>query len=174
MKASQQIITRIGETDQLSLQDASVRLSLERAELRLELVCLSQMRQEQIYFLQEAIVLLEQARMSDEANDKQLYIALTLQLAKAYMLYFEIQRENHFALITEQLLKPLAHHDDAEVYFYLAYAATVRKQQAMTRHWLIKYRNHSMVDLELLHEHSAFNDFRTHEWFQHLLQFKLQ
>ena len=60
------IIQRIGETDQLYLQGNSPELSLERAELRLQLVTLSQMRQEQIHFLQEAVVLLEQSRIDAE------------------------------------------------------------------------------------------------------------
>ena len=181
MKASQQIIARIGETDQLSLQAPSPRLNLERAELRLELVCMSQMRQEQQYFLQEAIVLLEQARISDpssdegtdKAIDKALFIALTLQLAKAYMLYFELNREAHFALITEQLLKPLAHHDDSEVYFYLAYAAVVREKLAMTRHWLSKYVVSPNFDMALLQQHSAFDALKPLNWFTQMLQQKL-
>ncbi len=44
--SSQQIIQRIGETDQLYLQGNSPELALERADLRLQLVTLSQLRQE--------------------------------------------------------------------------------------------------------------------------------
>lgn len=61
---TQPIIQRIGETDQLYLQGNTPELALERASLRLELVMLSQVRQEQTYFLQEAIVLLEQAGLN--------------------------------------------------------------------------------------------------------------
>ena len=48
--SSQQIIQRIGETDQLYLQGNSPELALERADLRLQLVTLSQLRQEQVHF----------------------------------------------------------------------------------------------------------------------------
>ena len=60
---TQQVIARIGETDQLFLSNNTPELALERADLRLQLVVLSHIRQEQLHFLQEAIVLLEQARI---------------------------------------------------------------------------------------------------------------
>ena len=75
------IIQRIGETDQLYLQGNSPELSQERAELRLQLVTLSQMRQEQIHFLQEAVVLLEQSRIDAEEMPLSMYINLSLHLA---------------------------------------------------------------------------------------------
>ncbi len=174
MKPSQHIIRRIGETDQLALQDASPHLSLERAELRLQLVTLSQMRQEQIYFLQEAIVLLEQARVVDENIQTSLFILLSLHLAKAYMLYFELNRETHFALITQQILKPLAHHEEGDVYFFLAYACAARNEMALTRHWLSKYAKSKVFDLDLLQSHSAFELVRGLPWFKAMVKMKLQ
>ena len=54
---TKQIIERIGETDQLYLTNNTPELALERADLRLQLVVFSNSRQEQIHFLQEAIVL---------------------------------------------------------------------------------------------------------------------
>ena len=101
--SSQQIIQRIGETDQLYLQGNSPELALERADLRLQLVTLSQLRQEQVHFLQEAVVLLEQGRIEFEEMPLSLYLNLSLHLAKAYMLYFEITKEDRFALITQQI-----------------------------------------------------------------------
>lgn len=87
------IVSRIGETDQLYLTENTPELALERAELRMQLVTLSRVRQEQIHFLQEAIVLLEQARMEYEEMPMSLYLNLSLHLAKAYMLYFELNKE---------------------------------------------------------------------------------
>ena len=57
---TKKIIERIGETDQLYLENNTPELALERADLRLQLVVISNSRQEQIHFLQEAVVLLEQ------------------------------------------------------------------------------------------------------------------
>ena len=97
---TKQVIARIGETDQLYLNGNTPELALERAELRLQLVLLSHVRQEQLHFLQEAIVLLEQARIEYEEMPLSLYLNLSLCLAKAYMIYFEITKEQRFALIT--------------------------------------------------------------------------
>ncbi|PWF32506.1 hypothetical protein DBB30_32945, partial [Yersinia pestis] len=60
---TKQIIQRLGETDQLYLKGNTPELTLERADLRLQLVTLSELRQEQRHFLQEAVVLLEQGRV---------------------------------------------------------------------------------------------------------------
>ena len=84
------IIQRLGETDQLFLQENTPVLALERADLRLQLVEISEHRQEKVHFLQEAIVLLEQARVEFEEMPLELYINLSLHLAKAYMMFFGI------------------------------------------------------------------------------------
>ena len=49
------IVSRIGETDQLYLTENTPELALERAELRMQLVTLSRVRQEQIHFLQKPL-----------------------------------------------------------------------------------------------------------------------
>ena len=75
---TKQIIQRIGETDQLYLQGNTPKLALERAELRMQLVLLSNSRQEQIHFLQEAVVLLEQGRIEFEEMPLILYMNLSM------------------------------------------------------------------------------------------------
>lgn len=167
------IIQRIGETDQLYLQGNLPELALERADLRLQLVMQSQLRQEQIYFLQEAVVLLEQGRIEFEEMPLRLYADLSLHLAKAYMIYFEITREARFATITQQILKPITHHDFGDIYFFLAYASAVKNEPSLTRHWLKKYSATQAFDLGLLREHSAFSEFHTAPWFSQMLQSKL-
>jgi len=116
---TQQVIARIGETDQLYLESNTPELALERADLRLQLVVLSHIRQEQLHFLQEAIVLLEQARVEYDEMPLSLYLNLSLCLAKAYMIYFELTKEQRFALITQQILKPLAYTEHLDIYFFL-------------------------------------------------------
>ena len=169
---SKQLIARIGETDQLYLNQNTPELALERAELRLQLVTLSRLYQEQRHFLQEAIVLLEQARVEYEEMPLSLYLDLSLQLAKAYMIYFELSQEQRFPLITQQILKPLAHHQHLDIYFFLAYASAAKKEQALTRQWLNKYVSCIDYDLELLQHHSAFKLFHTEHWFKNLIKMK--
>jgi len=170
---SKDIIQRIGETDQLYLEENSAELASERADLRLQLVTLSRNKQEQIHFLHEAIVLLEQARIEFEDQSTANYIDLSLQLVKAYMIYYELSQDQKFALITQQILKPLAHFQDGNIYFYLAYASAVKDETAMTRHWLIKYADTDCFDLHLLKQHHAFRLQQKERWFTDILNKKL-
>lgn len=173
LKNTKQVIARIGETDQLYLENNTPELALERANLRLELVTYSNSRQEQLHFLQEAIVLLETARVEYDEMPMRVYLDLSLHLAKAYMVYFEITKEQRFALITKQILKPLTQHENGDIYFFLAYAATCQNEKALTRHWLKKYITTAEFDLELLQNHQSFKTCRSESWFSEMLQSKL-
>lgn len=170
---TKQIISRIGETDQLYLSGNTPELALERGDLRLQLVQKSNSKQEQIHFLQEAIVLLETARIEYEEMSMSVYINLSLQLAKAYMIYFELTKESRYALITQQILKPMTQHEHADIYFMLAYASVSKSDFALTRHWLNKYVKTNDFDLGLLRQHSAFKAVANEAWFNQLIQNKL-
>ena len=169
----QPIIQRIGETDQLYVQGNTPELALERADLRLHLVILSRVRQEQVHFMQEAIVLLEQGRIEFDEMPESLYIKLSLHLAKAYMLYYEITKEQRFALITQQILKPITNDKYSDIYFFLAYAATVKNEPSLARHWLNKYCATNEFDHELLQQHSAFQQYQQADWFITMLKSKV-
>ncbi len=170
---TKQVIVRIGETDQLFLNGNTPELALERADLRLQLVTLSQVRQEQIHFLQEAIVLLEQARIEFEEMPLSLYINLSLDLAKAYMMFFEITKEARYAIITRQILKPMARFGHGDILFALAYAYSANNEPALTRHWLTKYSQSNEFDLELLQQHHAFEQYHVLDWFQAIIKSKM-
>lgn len=170
---TKQIIERLGETDQLYLKGNTPELALERADLRLQLVALSELRQEQRHFLQEAVVLLEQGRVEFEEIPLRTYINLSLHLAKAYMMFFEVTKESHFALITQQILKPITHHEHGDIYFMLAYACASKNEPALMRHWLGKYTKTTEFDLELLQQHHAFGNYRELEWFGKILKSKM-
>ena len=167
---TQPIIERIGETDQLFLQANTPELALERADLRLQLVRMSRHRQEQVHFLQEGIVLLEQARVEYEEMPMRTYIDLSLQLAKAYMLYFEITKEQRFALIIQQILKPLTLHNHGEIFLMLAAACAIKQETALTRHWLKKYSKTVQFDLQTLQYHPVFDQFKDQVWFIDLIK----
>lgn len=170
---TKQIISRIGETDQLYLSNNTPELALERGDLRLQLVTLSNSKQEQVHFLQEAIVLLETARIEYDEMPMSLYIKLSLHLAKAYMIYFELTKETRYALITQQILKPMTQHENGDIYFMLAYASVSKNDFALTRHWLSKYVKSNEFDLELYQQHPAFNAIRNEAWFTQLIHNKL-
>lgn len=170
---TKQIISRIGETDQLYLSNNTPELALERGDLRLQLVTISNSKQEQVHFLQEAIVLLETARFEYDEMPMSLYIKLSLHLAKAYMIYFELTKEKRYALITQQILKPMTQHENGDIYFMLAYASVSKNDFALTRHWLSKYVKTNEFDLELYQQHPAFNAVRNEAWFTQLIHNKL-
>lgn len=170
---TQAIISRIGETDQLFLQQNTPELALERASLRLQLVHLSHSHAEQVHFLQEAIVLLEQARVEFEQMPLSLYLELSIQLAKTYLTYYEISQEQRFALITQQILKPLTAYEHAEIYFLLAYASISKNEPAMARHWLNKYAKSNHFDPLLLNSHPAFSNLKQQDWFIRLTKARL-
>jgi hypothetical protein len=170
---SRQIIERLGETDQLYLQGNTPELALERADLRLQLVTLSHLRQEQVHFLQEAIVLLEQGRIEFEEMPLQLYIDLSLHLAKAYMIFFELTQEERYAIITQQILKSMTSYEHGDIYFFLAYASASKNEPSLARHWLTKYSKSAEFDVELLQQHPAFQDYRQMEWCTQLLKRKM-
>lgn len=167
------IIERIGETDQLFLQESTPDLALERADLRLQLVKLSHHRQEQIHFLQEGIVLLEQARIEYAEMPMRTYIALSIHLAKAYMIYFDITKEERFALITKQILKPLTCHDYGEVFLMLASACATKNETALAQHWLKKYSKTADFNLTHLAQYEIFDQFKNEAWFIEMIKSKL-
>lgn len=168
-----QIISRIGETDQLYLSGNTPELALERGDLRLQLVAQSHSKQEQIHFLQEAIVLFETARIEHDEILMSLYVKLSIQLAKAYMIYFELTKESRYALITQQILKAMTQHEHAEIYFMLAYASVSKGDLALTRHWLNKYIKTGDFNLQMLQQHPAFKAVQQEDWFKQLIQSKL-
>ena len=170
---TKQIIQRIGETDQLYLQGNTPKLALERAELRMQLVTLSIVRQEQLHFLQEAVVLLEQGRIEFEEMPLSLYMNLSMHLAKAYMMYFELTRDAKYALITQQILKAMTHYAHGDIFFFLAYASASKNESALCRHWLGKYSKTAEFDLELLQIHPAFNAYQTEVWFKQILKSRM-
>lgn len=172
MLNAKSLICRLGETDQLFLLGNSPELAWQRANLRLQLVNLSQLRQEQFYFLHEAIVILETARLEFTESTLSNYLALSKLLAQAYLQYFQLTSEKRFAVIMQQILKPLAHHHDAELYYMLAYAAAAQQQPSMTRHWLKKYLAIQQNVEAVLHE-PVFSALSKHAWFHQLLKTKL-
>lgn len=130
-----QLIQTLGETDQLFLQQNTPELALQRGKIRLALIQASQHQQEQVYFLQQAIVIVEQARIEFEEMPLSLYLDLSILLGQIYMCYFNLTQQARFALITEQILRPLAHHHHFEIYQLLKNAAIAQQHSAMATYW---------------------------------------
>lgn len=132
---TQTLISKLGETDQLFLTQNTPELALVRGKIRLELIKISRQKQEKIYFLQQTIAILEQARIEFTEAPLELHLDLSIELAKAYLAYFEISQEARFALICEQILKPLAHYQHSQIYELLHQSSLAQNHPAMAKHW---------------------------------------
>lgn len=172
MSIRQQLIADIGASDQQFLIENRPELALKRAKYRLELIHYSNRIPEKIYFLQEAIVILEQARLLFEEIPLDLYLDLSIALAEAYLCYFKIEQKNHFATIIQQVLKPLSHHPRAELYFLLAYASAIKNEPALTQYWLKKYFQHPLSDLNDIITNPIFTQYQDQTWWTTLTRHK--
>lgn len=173
MQSKTELIQAIGQTDQLFLMGNTPQLAYKRAKLRLNLIKYSQQRNEQLYFLQEAIVILEQARLEFDDIALELYLDLSILLAEAYLCYFKIEQKNHFATIIQQILKPLSHYPHADIYYYLSYASAIKQEHALTQHWLKKYFQTTQADLERILTPTIFQPYQQEAWWSKLLKSKL-
>lgn len=131
----QDLVAQIGQTDQQFLYNNTPELALKRGQLRLELITLSQQHGEKIYFLQQAISILEQARLYFNEMSQTLFIDLSILLTRSYILYFKLTQQQPFLLIAQQIIKPLSHHQYLKIYQLLQEIAHLRKQPSMEKYW---------------------------------------
>lgn len=131
----QDLIAQIGQTDQLFLHNNTPELALQRGQLRLELLTLSQQHGEKIYFLQQAIGILEQARLYFHDMPQTLFIELSIVLTQSYIIYFQLTQQQPFLLIAQQIIKPLSHHQQLKIYQLLREIAQLQQQPAMEKYW---------------------------------------
>lgn len=172
MQSKTELIQLIGQTDQLYLSENTPQLALKRAKLRLDLTQYSKQRGEKIYFLQEAIVLLEQARLAFDDIALDLYLDLSICLAEAYLDYFEIEQKEHFATIVQQILKPLSHYQHSRIYYNLAYASAIKQEHSLTQHWLKKYFQLPHSDLNEILSNPILAEYQKQDWWNTLTRHK--
>lgn len=132
------LIKQLGDTDEQYLNQNTPQLALKRGQLRDELAKFSRNKQEKLYFLNEAVVILEQARLQFEQMPMSLYLSLSLMLSEVYLHYFDITLEQRYALIAEQVLRPLAHHGHPDVFATLQTACECQNKSALARYWQSK------------------------------------
>lgn len=163
-----QLIARIGKTDQQYLTGSTPTLALQRARLRLELVQFSHQNNEKIYFLTEAAMLLELALMGVE--DASLHATLTTTLADIYLEFYQTTHEKHYLLIVNQLLKPLSHLDDANIFLGLSRASAAQQHTALTKHWLGKLIKLGGIIPSDISGYPEFHQLKQDSWFIQLFK----
>lgn len=132
------LIKQLGDTDEQYLHHNTPQLALKRGRLRNELAKFSRNKQEKLYFLNEAVVILEQARMQFEQMPLSLYLSLSLRLSDVYLHYFAITLDQRYALIAEQVLRPLAHHNHPDIFANLQTACECQNKSALAKYWQSK------------------------------------
>ena len=172
--SSAEVVAKVGETDQQFLVEPSPSLAKIRAQLRLRLVEISNQKQEQLYFLTEAVVLLETALM--EVNALEDHIELSAALGETYLTYYHLTQEQRYLIITKQVVKPLSHHAHPLILFILVRLNVLEGHLSLAKHWLTR-----LMHLPTLHP-LQFEDIQTtkelskvvsEDWFKQLLKQKL-
>ena len=166
--STQQLIQRLGATDQLAQQDQSISLAAERATLRQQLAALSHHKTEQLYLLGEAAVLLENAVMA--AEEQLIHLQLSAQLADLYLQFFKVTQEQRYLMVAGQILKPLSHSNHLSISWQLLRLHALGNQPALTQYWLKKLLGSGQVTWTQLDDLAELVPMRGLDWLQQLQQ----
>lgn len=145
------LIALLGETDQAYTQNNTPELALKRGRVRLLLATISQQKQEALYLLKQAVVILETARYEFDEMPLSLYLDLSVMLAKVYLASHHHSGHLPYAIVCEQILKPLAHHNRNDIYETLADSAACQQKNALHRHWTKKAQEITLMVNEIRH-----------------------
>ncbi|MDE2420366.1 MAG: hypothetical protein KGO49_04180 [Gammaproteobacteria bacterium] len=164
-----ELISRVGETDQMFLTEPTPMLALERAQLRQMLVALSNNQSEQLYFLGEAAVILELA--DAEVEDQATHVLLAAQLATVYLQFNQITPQQRYLTVVGQILRAHSNSEYAPIFLGLARMDAAQEKASLTKHWLTRWLKvfNPEVDSPLIAVYPEFNNYLTEEWFQELL-----
>ena len=166
--STQQLIERLGATDQLAQQDQSISLAAERATLRQQLAALSHHKTEQLYLLGEAAVLLENAVMA--AEEQLIHLQLSAQLADLYLQFFKVTQEQRYLMVAGQILKPLSHSNHLSISWQLLRLHALGNQPALIQYWLKKLLGSGQVTWTQLDDLAELVPMRGLDWLQQLQQ----
>jgi hypothetical protein len=163
------LIARIGETDQLFLTAPSAMLAIERAQLRLLLISMSNNQSEQLYFLGEAAVILELA--DTEAEDQVTHVLLAAQLAAVYLTFNQITPQQRYLTVVGQILRSHSNAEHPSIFLGLARLDAAQHKVALTQHWLGRWLNvlDAEVDSPALSTYAEFKDYLSEDWFQQVM-----
>lgn len=164
-----EIIARVGETDQLFLTAPTPILAIERAQLRLMLVSLSNNQSEQLYFLGEAAVILELA--DAEAEDQATHVLLAAELAAVYLCFHHVTPQQRYLTVVGQILRPHSNAEYSPIFLGLARMDAAQGKTALTKHWLNRWLKvfNNEIDTASLAVYSEFKDYLSEDWFQQFI-----
>lgn len=164
----QALVHQLGETDQLSLNNPSPQLAIQRAQVRQSLASYSEQKQEMLYLLGEAAVILETVLM--EAEEKELHWQLSSQLASVYQQFYHTTHEKRYLTVIGHILRPHSSSGDARILLGLARMDAANGHKALTRHWLSLWAKLPVRDLAEMIQSPEFTPLMKEHWMQELLQ----
>lgn len=164
-----EIVARVGETDQLFLTAPTPLLAIERAQLRLMLVSLSNNQSEQLYFLGEAAVILELADV--EAEDQATHVLLAAQLAAVYLQFHHVTPLQRYLTVVGQILRAHSNAEYSPIFLGLARMDAAQGKMALTKHWLTRWLKvfNADVDSSSLADYPEFKNYLNKDWFQQFI-----
>lgn len=134
-KNVKQLIEALNNADAEYLKNNTPILAYTRANIRFELAHISQTSKEKQFFLNQAVVILEQSLLMLEEIPLTLYLQLSLLLSNCYFALYEIDKQRHYLNICEQILKPLSHHNYKSIYELLAKIHEQQNKPKLSQHW---------------------------------------
>jgi hypothetical protein len=166
-----EVVAQVGETDQIFLSAPTPQLAIRRAQLRLQLVAMSQHQSEQLYFLGEAAVILEIA--NSEVEDQATHVLLAAQLAAVYLQFNQVTPQQRYLTVAGQILRPHSNSACPAIFLALARMDAAQHQVALLKHWLrrwLKVANQQSdidsFDIEALRSAPEFKDYQSEIWFK--------
>lgn len=135
MTAIATLIAQLNHSDKAYDTDNTPKLAHTRASIRKQLANLSKHHKEKQLFLNQALIILEQALISFEELPITTFLQLNLLLADCYLSLYELDKKAHFLIIAEQLIKPLAHHNYRPIYELLSHIHHLQNKPKLSQHW---------------------------------------
>lgn len=173
--SSAELVRQIGETDQQFLVNPTAELAKFRAHLRVQLAEFSHHKNEKMYFLSEAAVLLEMALMN--VDDLQQHLQLSAALGETYLSFYHLTHERRYLTIITQVVKPLAHHGHADILLVLARLSATEQHPSLLKHWLSRLLSlpslNLQTDLQALTQAREIAPYLGEDWFKQLIKPKL-
>lgn len=132
---SKTLISQLNITEQKYQNNNTPELAYERASIRLELAEISKKSQEKQHFVNQSVIILEQALISFDDIPFQLYLQLSLLLGESYLSLYHLTQKTPYLTIAEQIIKPLAHHNYRAIYLLLAKINQLQNKPKLSEHW---------------------------------------
>lgn len=135
MTAITTLIAQLNQSDKAYETQNTPKLAHTRASIRKQLANFSKHPKEKQLFLNQALIILEQALLTFEEMPITTALQLNLLLADCYLSLYEIDKKAHYLIISEQIIKPLAHHNYRPIYELLSHIHHLQNKPKLSQHW---------------------------------------